>query len=336
MASTRLRGDRIATSVRWIAIFWIALVFGVLLITILWPQRSGPLAMAAIFGPYLAISALLAIPFALIGQSARAQRAVLVGLAAVLTVGLASSCWSLPSTATKALSVAAWNIEWGPGGADRVVTGLTDVNSDIVGLEELQPNMAARIDADPSIQTRWPHRALGPDPTVNGVGLLSRWPIVEQFVSSDPPYLRAVVAGPDANRTIVVYVVHPTRGDLESVARVPVSIDNAERDAAIGEIRTAVAADVDAGRTVLVVGDINTTEREPAYSDLSAGMQDAQRDAGRGLGLTWRPHALNAPPFGLLRIDYIFSTPDLRASSYDVECTSLSDHCIVLADLGST
>ena len=75
------------------------------------------------------------------------------------------------------------------------------------------------------------------------------------------------------------------------------------------------------------MGDLNTTEREPAYADFTAGLHDAHLDAGIGPGLTWRPDELKSLPFGLFRIDYVLSSPDLVANRTAVYCTTLSDHC---------
>ena len=98
-------------------------------------------------------------------------------------------------------------------------------------------------------------------------------------------------------------------------------------------IRAAIDEDLASHRTVIVLGDINTTEREPAYDEVSAGLTDA-RIAGTWPGLTWRPGVLNGLPFGLLRIDYVLSS--LAPIDYSVRCTTLSDHCLVSASLAST
>jgi vancomycin resistance protein VanJ len=81
---------------------------------------------------------------------------------------------------------------------------------------------------------------------------------------------------------------------------------------------------------VLMLGDFNVAEREPAYNDLSAGLVDAHRVVGAGTGVTWRPAALMGHDFALLRIDYIFSSPNVTPLSTWVDCTPRgSDHCIV-------
>ena len=81
-----------------------------------------------------------------------------------------------------------------------------------------------------------------------------------------------------------------------------------------------------------MLGDFNTTEREPAYAELSAGLHDAQKEAGVGLGMTWRPASLENLPFGLLRIDYLFASPRFVALAAGPDCTPRgSDHCLVSA-----
>ena len=96
-------------------------------------------------------------------------------------------------------------------------------------------------------------------------------------------------------------------------------------------MRAAIDADLAAGQSVIVMGDLNTTEREPAYTDFTAGLNDAHLDAGIGPGLTWRPDELKSLPFGVFRIDYVLSSPDLVANRTAVDCTALSDHCLVAA-----
>ncbi len=68
---------------------------------------------------------------------------------------------------------------------------------------------------------------------------------------------------------------------------------------------------------VVMLGDLNTTEREPAYSELSAGLRDSHLDAGLGPGLTWGPDRFGFLPFGLLRIDYILVSPQIPAADLD-------------------
>jgi vancomycin resistance protein VanJ len=314
------------------AVAWIVIVLALTLIHVLAPQRSGFLALTQVLEPYIVLTAVVVAPAALIGRDWIGF--VVVGMLAVAVVarygpGLITGP---DSSATPRITVTAWNIEAGDNGAQRVRAGLAGVSSDFVALEELQPDMAAAIERDTNLVAQYPYRALYPDSSVRGVGLLSRYPIGQQLASKEPPYLRALVTDQSGDQ-LVVYVVHPLPGQFETILHVPVGIDTAQRDADIATIRSAVAADMAEGTRVVLLGDINATDREPAYADLSAGLIDARRAAGRWPGLTWRPDALTALPFGMLRIDYVFSTATHAPVDYSVRCTSLSDHCIVSASL---
>jgi hypothetical protein len=82
------------------------------------------------------------------------------------------------------------------------------------------------------------------------------------------------------------------------------------------------------GGALVVAGDFNLTEREPAYRDLTAVLDDV-----RPPGATWRPLALSWLP-AVLRVVYLFVSPPAAATSARVECgASASDHCAVVARL---
>jgi endonuclease/exonuclease/phosphatase family metal-dependent hydrolase len=203
--------------------------------------------------------------------------------------------------------------------------------------------MAAAATNDPGLALGYPYRALYPDSSVLGVGLLSRYPIVEaaqmrlnciadRATCTAPPAMRAVVQPPGGEPT-VVFVVHPLPGIFQTILHVPTGIDTQQRDEGLAQIRAAVDDDLAAGRRVIVLGDINTTDREPGYAVVATGLNDARVQAGSWPGLTWRPDALRGLPFGLLRIDYVFTS--MTPLSYGVRCTQLSDHCIISATLGA-
>lgn len=248
-----------------------------------------------------------------------------------------------PRLGTQEMSVTAWNVEAGDNGGGRLIEGLRGVNTDLVALEELQPSMAAATTSDPGLAAAYPYRALYPDSSVLGVGLLSRYPIVEaarmplsciagRATCTSPPAMRSVVQPPGGEPT-VVFVVHPLPGVFQTILHVPTGIDTQQRDEGLAQIRAAVDDDLAAGGRVIVLGDINTTDRERGYAVIAAGLNDARVQVGSWPGLTWRPDALTGLPVGLLRIDYVFSS--MTPLSYGVRCTQLSDHCIISATLGA-
>jgi endonuclease/exonuclease/phosphatase family metal-dependent hydrolase len=314
-------------------------VIGLLLVHLFVPQRSGVLALTEVLEPFIVLTALVLVPLALVGRE-RVGVAVVVVLLVTLGVRYAPGVLAhYPGEPPGNLTVTAWNVEAGDYGGQRVLEGLAGTTSDLVGLEEFQPDMANALETDPTFAAAYPYRALYPNSIVLGVGLLSRYPILEQSSTvtdvaradaSEPPYLRAVVVLLAGER-LVVYVVHPLPGRIQTAFGIPFALDTTKRDQDLATIRTAIDTDLSAGRAVLVMGDINTTTREPAFADFSKNLIDA-RYAGPWPGLTWRWDPLKSlVPFGLLRIDYVLT--NMTPVDYSVRCTNLSDHCIVSAGL---
>lgn len=322
------------TKLEVIALSWVALVVALVGLHVLVPQRFGPLALSQIFEPYIVVTGLIAgaVVFRLASAPSRALVLVLLAIAMLRYV----PAWvSLPASPDgDPLQVSAWNVEAGDDAANRVLTGIASSNAQIIGLAELQPEAAAAL-ADSGVTARFEFQALSPHSNVFGVGLLSQHPILEHDASTDPPYMRAVI-DPVAGDPIVVYVVHPLPARFVHLGDVPLGIDTTVREHAIALIRRRVEEDIAARRSVVVLGDINATERDPAYAELSAGLRDAHLDAGVGPGFTWRPSPLAFLPFGLLRIDYVLVTPDLVPTSSTVDCSLPSDHCRVDVDLAVT
>jgi endonuclease/exonuclease/phosphatase (EEP) superfamily protein YafD len=313
-----------------VGIAWIVLVLVLLGVHVLVPQRSGFLALTAVLEPYVVVTALIAAPFALIDRN-RAGSVVVAVLVVIVLGRYVPGCTSLPASGVPRLTVATWNIFAGPNDHKRALAGVLAADTaDLIALVELRPGAANALAAEPELLARLPYRFLASQPGVPGTGLMSRFPIQGDWVSTDPPFLRAEVALPD--QTLVVYVVHPLSAGISSLSRIPTSLETGVRDAALRTIRAFIDTDIAAGRSIIVAGDINTTEREPAYVDFSRGLRDAHLDAGIGPGLTWRPGQLNALPFGVVRIDYLFTTPDLQALSTHVVCNELSDHCLLSAE----
>ena len=311
-----------------VAIAWIVLVLAGVAVDVVLPPRNGLLDVLATFEQILFLTALVAAPFALLSR-ARVNYAVALVLVATALVRYGPQWVSLPPSGQANLSVTAWNVEYGADAARRVGAGLADVNTDLVGLEEFQPQMQVGLLADPALSARYPYRVFDPDRGSLGAALLSRYPILEQEASIYPTYIRAVIEPPALGRQLVVYVVHPQSPEhLMSLA-----FNTDQRTADQVAIRALISADLAAGRTTLVLGDLNTTERDAAYSDFTVGLLDAHLDAGTGPGLTWRPDPLKFLPFGIFRIDYVLSSPDLAALTASVKCTDLSDHCQLQATL---
>jgi endonuclease/exonuclease/phosphatase (EEP) superfamily protein YafD len=227
------------------------------------------------------------------------------------------------------LAVATWNLERGGVSGRSAVSVLAERPASVVALQELTPAVAEAIEADARVRDVYPHRILRPDPGYVGMALLSTVPLDEVDESRDPAAVWARVRLPDGPAVRLVNA-HPFPASIRGIGPVPVGYDPQRRDRSITLVR-AIADDLIArGEHVLVLGDFNVTEREPAYEELTAGLHDAHLEVGQGPGFSWRPAPLKGLPLGVVRIDYLLGSRRVRPQSISTDCTPRgSDHCLV-------
>ena len=319
--------QRLMTRFQAVAVTLAGAVLAVVLLNVFLPQPFGPFALGAIFEPYLVVVGVLA---GVVGLRSRkpVSRLLLVALIGISLLRYIPAWVSFPAPPTaETLQVSAWNLHDGQAAARRVLQGVFASDADIIALAELGPDSVAALQRD---ARSFEFKALTSESVFLDVGLLSVYPILETERSTSPPFLRAVIQPPTAE-PIVVYAIHAPLGRYVSIRGIPVSVDLSVRDAAMAVIRDRIEQDLAQERSVIVLGDFNTTERELAYALIASGLRDAHLDAGMGPGLTWRPGGFL--PFGVLRIDYVMSTPDLQATSSTVDCSLSSDHCRVDVEL---
>jgi vancomycin resistance protein VanJ len=299
------------------------------------PQRDGPLALSQILAPHLFAATVLLLPLALI----RGTRALRVALAVAIVLGafrFGPGLVSLPPAATTpgaaTLKLLTWNLEFGNPDPAEVVRVLTAADADVVAFEELTPGIVDAVTADATLGGRYPGRALYAEPGTGGIGILSRHPLSGAIHRTDPIAAEADVEV--AGTRVHVVAGHPYPAAIQTLTslRLPAGFDAERRDADVARFRDRIDPLVAAGDAIIVIGDFNLTDREPAYAVLARGLHDAHLEVGQGTGSTWRPDRMKFLPFGVLRIDYVLTGGGVRPLSAGEDCTPRgSDHCIVVA-----
>ncbi|MFD5556253.1 endonuclease/exonuclease/phosphatase family protein [Streptomyces sp. NPDC127068] len=212
------------------------------------------------------------------------------------------------------LVVVSHNVDEDNRDPEHTARALAATGADVLALEEL-----AR-DATPvyarELAGAYPHRTVH-----GGVGLWSRHRLEDVEVVPIMPWTRAVratVRTPEG--PVAVYAAH-----LASVRVHPFHGFTTERRNDAARL-LADAVHAEPLPRVVVLGDLNGTDRDRALAPLTSGLRSAQREAGDGFGFTW-PAA-----FPVVRIDDVLVRGMTPRSSWTLPATG-SDHLPVAASL---
>lgn len=199
------------------------------------------------------------------------------------------------------LRVASYNTFIQAPGVSHVVELVRVEQPDIVLVQEVQPLRADQLRAQ--LGDVLPYVSFEPREAgrIGGVGVLSRFPILEERRLEPLPGARptSVVVVDIDGRPVQVVSVHLTSPCLFCGGSV------LERQAFEASMRyeetRAVIAELDPELPVILGGDLNSTRRSDPYRLLAAsGFRDPQIEAGSGPGFTWPD---GSGPF--FRIDWI-------------------------------
>lgn len=294
---------------------------------------------------------LLFLPLLILLPLAVMLRARLAALR-LLPVAVLGAAWFgpyfLPKTqaasGSETISVMTFNI-WGRNPRlDELPDYIRSMNTDVVLLQEVSPRFVR--ESLPLLRDVYPHQFAPIDePGWAGVVTLSRHPIVSaEFVDlgleNGRVQTRAVL---DAHgQRIAVYGVHlswPVRHARLSlpidnyVLRVLVSYDDRKRNREIEGLLRRLQSEP---YPFIVGGDFNTSDQSPTYQQLAGQLRDSFREVGHGFGASWpvspsRGFSALIPP--IIRIDYLWHSPSLRALSAWRGQPAGSDHLPMLAVL---
>ncbi|GAB2945667.1 teicoplanin resistance protein VanJ [Micromonospora polyrhachis] len=250
--------------------------------------------------PLLALAAVL--------RRSRLALAMVVIPAAIWAVVFGTAWLPAEGSGPVQFRVASQNLLAGNPDPAATANALVDTKADLVGLQEVADDVHTSVAA--VLRDHYPHQV-----SMSTVELWSRFPIRESVgVDTGLDWtraLRAVVATPTGD--VAVYVVH-----LGSAR----AGDTSTRDRTVLALAEAVRRD--AAERLIVLGDLNTASTDRVIAPLTDLLDDAQVDAGRGLGFTW-PAALP-----VTRPDHVLYR-GLTATSAGVVRTPASDHRAVVA-----
>lgn len=244
------------------------------------------------------------------------------------------------------LSVLSHNMGQNLPGYTKRTQLIIDNEPDIVILQEITQEYIDRYWDE--LLEKYPHNSIGvlqADRDQNvGMAILSKYPLLEvnNFKLADKGLVfqqRAII---DVNgQQIVVYNIHTTFPWIRLAEKFPVRgilfpiYDDFVRRS---EIEKLIQLLMQEKAPVILAGDFNFNDQSSDYQKLRAiNFTDAFRNAGIGLGFTWpanRTPSVNIrPATPLVRVDYLFHTPDFQSLDAMVLNETGSDHKPLLTKL---
>lgn len=238
-----------------------------------------------------------------------------------------------------ALRVSTYNVFSVSSDVERIIGVIRDMDADIVGLQELGVEHSERFEND--LGNIYPYQALYPGEEDFGIGILSRYPLVESEVLVNYENFRGdvhtglmrVVVDVDGV-LITVYIAHPPVPSPFSFRdNVPRFYDDNLRDGQLNALRERVEDEVN---PVLVLCDCNMTDQSEGYQALDRVLDDSFLEAGKGLGFTVAPQPMGIPSILplIMRVDYVWLSEDFVAiEAFVGKDDGSSDHRPVIAEL---
>ncbi len=222
---------------------------------------------------------------------------------------------------------------------ERIAVWLEQTDADIVLLQELGPTYSETIFE--RLSDLYPHTKFL---SGSNSALLSRYVVTESgLISLGSWVVNRHVLNID-DKSLAVYNIHmpmpvheqrrlilPTNNGLLNLAQ---RYDETYRNQ---NIRTLLRIIQQEGLPYIVAGDFNTSDNALIYAEMATVMQDAYRETNVGWGGTW-PADIGeegVPAFipPLLRIDYVWHSPDLQAVTSHIGPNLQSDHLPLMVTL---
>ncbi len=280
-----------------------------------------PLEAMLAFTPLVAATAIVPLAVAAFARrwaAAAVAAAALIALAIVVLPRAFGGPTEAEGGEAAELRVLAANMKLGKAEPEPLVELVRDLDVDVLSVEELTPNLAAKLDAT-GLRALLPDRVLATDERSGGSGLYARSGLGPGDVGRLPggfPLIRQrlAVAGAAPIELLGLHTVPPISGQTEDWA------------ADLGGIPPPVDAQLR-----IALGDFNATlDHEPFRDLLDRGYADAGETLGDGLTGTW-PANRRMPPFAA--IDHVLVDERIGIREYSVEDLPGSDHRAVFAAL---
>lgn len=236
------------------------------------------------------------------------------------------------------LRVMTWNTLYTSDRNQEFQRLLQRVQPDIVALQEVRNGFPRSLNT--VLNDLYTHRQVYSAGTTRSLAILSRYPILDAMASNDLEIYRCTcvyVTIDFHGKPITVLTAHPPRPVIElrwrwrGLPRID-HFDTENQRLPFESMQQRIDA---FDGPLIVLGDLNTTERQPNYRRLRQRLDDAFGAAGWGMGYSYprvEPR-VTMPITPLIRIDHILTSRHWIARTAWTGQLSSSDHLYVVADL---
>lgn len=275
------------------------------------------LVLAAL-APYLMLAAPVA--FALLWHIGDKRWAALALVPLAAGIGVKTPAYLQDSHPDrKTIPIRVLTINLFDGGAEPASAAAAAIrHADVLLVQELTPRQSAGILAEPGFTAEFPYTALFPHNYAAGVGIMSRFPIVQtsKITRYQLGMATATIRPAGAAADVLVASLHlagpwpqPMDRWRDEIDALPQTLEQLAKAAGPG--------------AVIVGGDFNATEDfAPFRRLLDTGFADAVEQSGGGLGRTF-PADSPLPP--LIGIDHILTYNGWATDAYQVAIAG-TDH----------
>lgn len=317
-----------------LAVLYCLSVVAAVILFVVEPERWW-VALLNAFAPLLFLPLALLLPVALVSRSPGLRVATIVTLAIfVLLFGRLFVPGSAIVAVGTDLRVATLNQRFDNRDTAAVLAAIRSQRADLVAVQELSPAVAQAIEQQ--FAGEFPYRLLDPSDGPGGLGVISRYPLKEESRVRGVRSQRVTV---DLDgRQVQIVNVHVHRGRIQTArlgpVPVPRSYDTLRQYAQARSLAEELGGTAE---PLIVLGDFNASDRDPAYAVMAEHFRDAYRATTAGFGFTFPNRKQLGPvfvPFPLIRIDYVWTNQAIVPAAAKVVCDNNgADHCMLVANL---
>lgn len=323
---SNLKFSTLVSLISWGYIIFFALW---ILLRLLFFDRFWWLALINTVALYIFVPLVLLLPLALLWRQWR----VLLGLGFPLGVFIAfyGSLFlpqlpftALPERRQQQVTAMTFNMLFSNTDYDAISKMIKANAPDIVGIQEVPPNGDAVWIK--RFSSEYPYSAFRPVEEGHNVGIISRFPLKNVTMLSNPPMRRALsatVSFDDKPLQVIVSHLTPNYPSNEFIKLAPEWYTRRANE--VTYIRTLIQQ---RRLPTIMLCDCNYVDTSQAYARTHEVMQDSFREVGWGFG-----HTIRGQYFRPGRIDFIWYTKELKPVEARVAEGGSSDHLPVVARL---